>query len=1106
MTYYKRNIDIKLMEWKASQRRKPLLIRGARQVGNSRNYIIFMVKTYISLLLCACCQIVSAQARTGDPLYDLLRNEMTYYYQHLSQDSVPVQFMSFGALDEKTISIDSDMGCATMHETNGRRFCPKILFGTLNDGKGLNRFDYKEAEWMDSQMQMTDLPYENDAKVIKSVIWNALSRIYRGQMAIWQKTKKKSIQMPLVAKDSAAVHYEEPLAEASFDKEYWKQLLNKTTAVQARKTPEAHCLAHIEGLNQRRYIIDSEGTAVVSNRQSFVLAIRASVKDFRGVEIALGKEYFAYKTSELPDQETLAHDMEVLAQRTFALSKAPMAEAYSGPVILSGNSSAVFFHEVFGHRLERQDSEFASMRGNQVLPTDFTVTCNPQQQYLGGTPLAGYYRYDDEGSMGQKVECVKDGKMANMLTCLSQQAVTNGHGRSLFGNDPATRQSNLIVETSHPYTETELRKMLINELKRQKKDYGYYIKSVSNGWTTLRSSAKVVSSFNIFPAETYRIYTDGRADELVRGVSLIGTPLSAFSNIKAAGGNVEVFNGRCGSGSGWIPVSSCSPMVYVSQIETQVIDYGEGCTDTFPHLDFQTLAENGTQDADSVIFKAMKDEIDKGMTSEINGQHPMFLDYYVRRQATTKIVSSLGSCLKYEPEGVKNSGLVQVIAGNRMQTSYSGNTLGRPFLLPDEICYYHLRSELSQRTAIQFRNATDWLVNNQIEVRADSLPEWLELLGRTVIESSALDGWQKDAELLKVLANKLSEVLGTYSEFTSSRVEIEQKYIDCYRVTSEGLKMRTPFRQIKLLLFADLPMANGTKLNVIDGYGSICDVADLPPTDSLIAFVRRTAEFNITQCKATRCDDLEYMGPVLYEGSAANVFLQENTYNKTLSTYIHTHFNLNKREYDNTYQKIGKKVVSNHISLTQLSNDSVFDGHRLLRYRHYDADGVRPQTVELIRDGILLRQLSGRVPSPGAKASTGNESFREMQAPTWPTMFESGVMRIDCNKTMSRRKLQKKLCVLARQQGLPYAYILKGRSVLMRVDTKTGKEELVQQRCSDQPSMLELMGDVMASKEMTAEPGTSVIHPQAILLPMADLSFEDLRTTALCERFLELRH
>ncbi len=1057
-------------------------------------------------MLLACCQVVYAQARTSDPLYDLLRNEITYYYQHLSQDSVPVQFISFGALDEKTISIDSDMGCASIHETSGRRFCPQISFGTLNDGKGLNRFDYKEEEWMDSQMQTIDLPYENDTKAIKSVIWNALSRMYRGQMAIWQKTNKKSTQTSIAARESAEVHYEEPLVDVSLDKEYWKHLLNETTAAQAHKMPEAHCSAHIEGLNQRRYVIDSEGTSVVSNRQSFVLAIRVSVKDFRGVGCALDKEYFAYKTSELPNQETLAHDMELLAQRTFALSKAPMAEAYSGPAILSGNASSVFFHEVFGHRLERKDSEFASMKGNQVLPSDLSITCNPQQQYFGRIPLSGYYQYDDEGSMGQKVECVIDGKMLNILTCLSQQATTNGHGRSAFGSEVASRQSNLMVKTSHPYTETELRKMLLNELKRQKKDYGYYIKTVSNGWTTLRGSMMVASSFNVFPVETYRIYADGRADELVRGVSLIGTPLSAFSNIKAAGGDVEVFNGRCGSGSGWIPVSSLSPMVYVSQIETQVIDYGEGEADTSSRLDFQTWAENGLHEADTVIFKAMKDEMDKGITSEINGEHPMFLDYYVRRQATTKIISSLGSCLKYEPEGVKNSGLVQVIAGDRMWTSYSGKTLGRPFLLPDDISYYHLRSELSMRTATQFRNATDWLAKNQRKVSADSLPEWLELPGKTIIEPSALDEWQADAEQLKALADKLSEVLGTYSEFTSSRVEIEQKYIDCYRTTSEGLKMRTPSKQIKLLLFADLPMSNGTKLNVIDGYGFIYDVSDLPPIDSLIAFVKRTAEFNIAQCKAARCDDQEYMGPVLYENSAANVFLHENTYDKTLSTYIHTHFNLTQRKYDNTYQKIGKKVVSNQISLTQLSSDSVFDRRRMLRYRHYDADGVRPQTVELVRDGILLRQLSGRIPSPGAKTSTGNEALREVQSPTWPTMFENGVMRIDCKNTMSRSKLLKKLCAIARQQGLPYAYILKGGAVLMRVDTKTGKEELMQQRCSDQPSMLELMGEVMASKEMTAEPETSVIHPRAILLPMADLSFEDLRTSALCERFLELRH
>ena len=35
MEYFKRHIDDKLRQWKEDPRRKPLLIRGARQVGKS---------------------------------------------------------------------------------------------------------------------------------------------------------------------------------------------------------------------------------------------------------------------------------------------------------------------------------------------------------------------------------------------------------------------------------------------------------------------------------------------------------------------------------------------------------------------------------------------------------------------------------------------------------------------------------------------------------------------------------------------------------------------------------------------------------------------------------------------------------------------------------------------------------------------------------------------------------------------------------------------------------------------------------------------------------------------------------------------------------------
>jgi TldD protein len=66
----------------------------------------------------------------------------------------------------------------------------------------------------------------------------------------------------------------------------------------------------------------------------------------------------------------------------------------------------------------------------------------------------------------------------------------------------------------------------------------------------------------------YRIYPDGH-EELVRGVDLIGTPLTTFSKIVAADKNVAVFNGMCGAESGAVPVSAVSPAIFVSQIEVQ---------------------------------------------------------------------------------------------------------------------------------------------------------------------------------------------------------------------------------------------------------------------------------------------------------------------------------------------------------------------------------------------------------------------------------------------------------------------------------------------------------------------------------------------------------
>jgi hypothetical protein len=67
----------------------------------------------------------------------------------------------------------------------------------------------------------------------------------------------------------------------------------------------------------------------------------------------------------------------------------------------------------------------------------------------------------------------------------------------------------------------------------------------------------------------WRVYADGRPDELVRGVDIVGTPLAAMNRILVTGEKTAVFNGVCGAESGGVAVSAAAPAMLFSEIETQ---------------------------------------------------------------------------------------------------------------------------------------------------------------------------------------------------------------------------------------------------------------------------------------------------------------------------------------------------------------------------------------------------------------------------------------------------------------------------------------------------------------------------------------------------------
>ncbi|HVP12598.1 MAG TPA: metallopeptidase TldD-related protein, partial [Phycisphaerae bacterium] len=240
-------------------------------------------------------------------------------------------------------------------------------------------------------------------------------------------------------------------------------------------------------------------------------------------------------------------------------------------------ASGVFFHEIFGHRIEghrQKDIEegqtYAKKVGESILPSFITVRDDPTTAEFKGEDLRGHYAFDDQGVAATNVKLVDGGVLKTFLMSrspLKDFAQSNGHGRRAPGYKAVSRQGNLIVESGKCVPFEKLKQMLIDECKKQDKPYGLLFDDITGGFTgTQRAGAQV---FKVLPVVVYKVYADGRPDELVRGVDLVGTPLTCFSKIECTGDDPAVFNGSCGAESGWVPVSAVSPSILISQIEVE---------------------------------------------------------------------------------------------------------------------------------------------------------------------------------------------------------------------------------------------------------------------------------------------------------------------------------------------------------------------------------------------------------------------------------------------------------------------------------------------------------------------------------------------------------
>lgn len=531
----------------------------------------------------ACATLLPSRAVSAGTtlsLADILTDELNREFAGLkAKGDPPPYYMAYEVTDQETDSASASQG-ALMQSTHnhGRGVDTTIRVGSP---KFDNYHPYKG-----NPIRFTTfapLSLTDDANQIRRALWAETDRDYRlGSRRLLEL--KTDEQLLAQRKDQDADFSSEAPEKFSrlpetyrLDMSSWEKKL-RGWSVEFKKHPKI-LGSGINFVAQReiRTLVNTEGSAIQRGSNLFRLEINGVALAPDGMDLRTFATIEASDPAHLPPDKAVEETVRSVAAKLDALIAAPPAEPIVCPAILSGRASAVFFHEIFGHRVEghrqkdvAEGQTFTKMLGQQVLPNFISVLFDATKATYNGTDLIGFYEYDDEGVKARPVNVVEKGVLKTFL--LSRSPVgefkqSNGHGRRQAGFEVVARQSNLIVESSKQVSNAELRAKLIDEIKRQQKPYGLYFEEVSSGYTT--TGRQGLQAFTVVPLVVYRVFPDGRPDELIRGVDIVGTPLASFQKIVATSDRAEVFNGYCGAESGSIPVSAVSPAILVSEIETQ---------------------------------------------------------------------------------------------------------------------------------------------------------------------------------------------------------------------------------------------------------------------------------------------------------------------------------------------------------------------------------------------------------------------------------------------------------------------------------------------------------------------------------------------------------
>ena len=515
------------------------------------------------------------------PLLAAMQEELDRSVKVLGAQDPPAYYIGYTITDTQRSEVSGSNGALLSSSENRNRWLEVALRTGGYDLDNTHKVGVRQEQ---RGGPGGPVPIDNDPQVLRRAIWLETDKQYRAAAEALIKIKTgKEVKIESAEGSAPDFTHEQPHTyigpenTIQLDRKPWEERVRAYTKSFRESPAVINSIATFTAQAQNAYQVTSEGTQLQYGQIRYRLELFIQGKAPDGMDLDRYYNFDWVNPAEAPDDKAVYAAEAKMRKELEGLVAAPINEPSVTPALLTGRAAAVFFHEVFGHRAEghrqkdvAEGQTFAKKVDEQILPDFLSVVDDTTMRKLGSSDLLGYYEYDDEGVKAHRVILVDHGVLKNFEMSRSPLVGfphSNGHGRRQLGASPVSRQGNLIVESSKTVTNAQLRAKLIELIKEQHKPFGLLIDDIAGGFTfTGRGQPQ---AFQVQPLVVYKVFADGKPDELVRGVDIVGTPLAALTKIVATGDTPEIFNGYCGAESGSVPVAAASPAILTSELEVQ---------------------------------------------------------------------------------------------------------------------------------------------------------------------------------------------------------------------------------------------------------------------------------------------------------------------------------------------------------------------------------------------------------------------------------------------------------------------------------------------------------------------------------------------------------